>query len=44
MRKTLSSLYTKYWVPVFGRTLALFIPMIEGKKPDHKPTYDLTEK
>ena len=40
----LKSLYLKFWVPVFGRLLSNLIPLIEGKKPDIKPTYDLTEK
>ena len=41
MSKALKSLYLKFWVPFFGRILTLFIPLIEGKKPNRKPTYKL---
>ena len=40
----LKLLYLKFWVPVFGRLLSNLIPLIEGQKPDKKPTYDLTER
>tara|TARA_B100000700_G_scaffold330361_1_gene456203 strand:+ start:1912 stop:2055 length:144 start_codon:yes stop_codon:yes gene_type:complete len=33
--------YKKFWVPVMGRILAKVIPIIEGKKPDNLPTYDI---
>lgn len=37
----LKTLYSKFWVPVFGRLLTNFISVIEGKKPKQKPTYDI---
>ncbi len=33
--------YKKFWVPVMGRLLAKFIPVLEGRSPDKKPTYDI---
>tara|TARA_Y100001968_G_scaffold331785_1_gene387668 strand:+ start:2557 stop:2709 length:153 start_codon:yes stop_codon:yes gene_type:complete len=40
----LKKLYVNFWVPIFGRLVSLIIPIIEGKKPAIKPTYDLREK
>ena len=37
----LKSLYKRVWVPVMGRFLSQFIPLLEGKTPDKLPTYDL---
>lgn len=44
MINPLKLLYLKIWVPLFGRMLSIFIPMIEGKQPSKKPTYRLEEK
>ena len=33
--------YKKLWVPIIGRFLSSFIPLIEGEKPKKKPTYDI---
>ncbi len=43
MFKILSHLYEVIWVPVFGRVLNMFSLIIEGKKPDTKPTYDINK-
>ncbi|WP_320664524.1 hypothetical protein [Prochlorococcus sp. MIT 1223] len=40
----LKSSYRKIWVPFFGRLLALFIPVIEGKPPKNNPTYKLRDQ
>ena len=37
----LKSAYKKFWVPVMGRLLSSFIPLIEGKKSNEVPTYDI---
>ena len=37
----LKSAYKNFWVPVMGRMLSKLIPLIEGKKPDKLPTYDI---
>ncbi len=37
----LKKAYKKIWVPVMGRLLSKFIPLIEGSKPKIKPTYDI---
>tara|TARA_Y100001968_G_C19308254_1_gene692759 strand:- start:254 stop:391 length:138 start_codon:yes stop_codon:yes gene_type:complete len=34
-------LYKNVWVPILGRLLAKLIPIIEGKKPDKVPSYDI---
>ena len=44
MIKLLKNVYIHYWVPFMGRIISIFIPLIEGKKPERKPTYDLTDK
>tara|TARA_Y100001968_G_scaffold332418_1_gene390515 strand:- start:1786 stop:1953 length:168 start_codon:yes stop_codon:yes gene_type:complete len=33
--------YKRIWVPVFGRLLSFFIPILEGKSPKIKPTYNI---
>ena len=33
--------YKNFWVPVMGRLLARFIPLLEGKEPNEFPTYDI---
>tara|TARA_Y100001968_G_C19413236_1_gene747532 strand:- start:266 stop:400 length:135 start_codon:yes stop_codon:yes gene_type:complete len=33
--------YKTFWVPVMGRILSSFIPLIEGKSPNNLPTYDI---
>ena len=37
----LKNAYKKIWVPVMGRLLSTFIPLLEGKKPRKIPTYDI---
>ena len=41
MNKILKNAYKKFWVPVLGRFISRLIPLIEGKAPDKKPTYDI---
>jgi len=43
-RTFLKLAYEEFWVPVFGRSLSLFIRWIEGRPPVNKPTYDLRDK
>ena len=33
--------YKYLWVPLMGRLLTIFIPLLEGKPPNKSPTYDL---
>ena len=33
--------YKRFWVPVMGRFVAGLIPLLEGKSPEKKPTYDI---
>ena len=33
--------YKYLWVPIMGRILTIFIPLLEGKAPNKSPTYDL---
>ena len=33
--------YKYLWVPIMGRILSIFIPLLEGKAPNKSPTYDL---
>ena len=33
--------YKKFWVPVMGRLISVLIPLLEGKKSDVSPTYDI---
>ncbi len=37
----LKSVYKKLWVPVMGRLVSLFIPLIEGKQALKTPSYDI---
>ena len=37
----LKSAYKKMWVPIMGRLLSKFIPLIEGKRPNKIPTYNI---
>ena len=41
MIKFLEDAYKRIWVPVMGRFVSRLIPLIEGKAPDQKPTYDI---
>ena len=41
MIELMKKLYTKIWVPFFGRILNYFAPLIEGKKIQEKPTYKM---
>ena len=41
MSKLLKNAYTKFWVPVMGRFVSGLIPLLEGKTPKRKPTYDI---
>ena len=33
--------YKNFWVPVMGRLLSSLIPLIEGKRTNEVPTYDI---
>ena len=37
----LKTAYKKIWVPVMGRIISRLIPLLEGKIPNEKPTYDI---
>ena len=37
----LKNAYKMVWVPVMGRLLTRLIPLFEGKKPHHSPTFDI---
>ncbi len=37
----LKGAYKNIWVPVMGRIISRLIPLIEGKNPKEKPTYDI---
>ena len=39
--KIIKLAYSKIWVPIFGRILYRFVEIIEGKKPEEKPTFDI---
>ena len=41
MNKLLKNSYKNFWVPVMGRFVSRFIPLLEGKDPKKKPTYDI---
>ena len=41
MYKLLKKAYTSLWVPVMGRLVSKFIPLLEGKPPEKPPTYDI---
>ena len=36
--------YKNFWVPIMGRILSKFIPLIEGSSPKKLPTYDIDGK
>ena len=37
----LKASYKRFWVPVMGRFISKLIPLIEGKGPKKKPTFDI---
>ena len=41
MIEILRNAYKNFWVPVMGRFISGFIPLIEGKTPKNNPTYDI---
>tara|TARA_Y100001968_G_scaffold320207_1_gene352852 strand:+ start:1871 stop:2026 length:156 start_codon:yes stop_codon:yes gene_type:complete len=41
MNKILKSAYKRIWVPVMGRFVSSLIPLLEGKKPEKIPTFDI---
>tara|TARA_Y100001968_G_scaffold322855_1_gene359628 strand:+ start:1587 stop:1730 length:144 start_codon:yes stop_codon:yes gene_type:complete len=41
MFKTLKKAYANFWVPIMGRFISRFIPLLEGKAPEKPPTYDI---
>ncbi len=41
MNKLLKSAYKNFWVPVMGRFISKFIPLIEGKASKEKSTFDI---
>ena len=41
MKKILKSAYKSFWVPVMGRFVSKLIPLLEGKEPEKKPTYNI---
>tara|TARA_B100000965_G_C19279274_1_gene620811 strand:- start:336 stop:479 length:144 start_codon:yes stop_codon:yes gene_type:complete len=41
MNKLLKNAYKRFWVPVMGRFVSNLIPLLEGKPPKNKPTYDI---
>ncbi len=41
MIKTLKFAYSRFWVPVMGRLVSKLIPLVEGKAPEKKPTFDI---
>tara|TARA_Y100001968_G_scaffold324498_1_gene364009 strand:+ start:1079 stop:1228 length:150 start_codon:yes stop_codon:yes gene_type:complete len=41
MNNLLKNAYKNIWVPVFGRLISRLIPLLEGKTPEKKPTYDI---
>ena len=41
MNELLKSAYKNIWVPVMGRIVSKLIPLLEGKKPEIIPTYDI---
>ena len=43
MENPLKTFYVKLWVPIFGRFVSIFIPLIEGQKPKEKPSYKLPD-
>ena len=41
MNEILRNAYKNFWVPVMGRFVSGFIPLLEGKNPEKTPTYDI---
>ena len=41
MNKILKNAYKNFWVPVMGRFISAFIPLLEGKETEKIPTYDI---
>ena len=41
MKNILKESYSKIWVPVMGRFISKFIPLLEGKPPKNTPTFDI---
>tara|TARA_Y100001968_G_scaffold41008_1_gene31087 strand:+ start:2207 stop:2350 length:144 start_codon:yes stop_codon:yes gene_type:complete len=41
MIKVLKLSYKRFWVPLMGRFVSKFIPLLEGKPPEKTPTYDI---
>ena len=41
MNKILKNAYKRFWVPVMGRFISRLIPLLEGKEPEKKPTFDI---
>tara|TARA_Y100001968_G_C19405648_1_gene743484 strand:+ start:777 stop:914 length:138 start_codon:yes stop_codon:yes gene_type:complete len=39
----LKKLYSRIWMPFFGRILFIFSQIIEGEKSKNKPTYRFTK-
>ena len=39
--KILKNAYKNFWVPIMGRLVSGLIPLLEGKKPEKIPTYDI---
>ena len=37
----LKNAYKTFWVPVMGRLITKLIPLIEGRKPNQIPSYDI---
>ena len=41
MIKILKNAYKRFWVPVMGRFISKLIPLLEGKAPEKKPTFEI---
>ena len=41
MKNILKIAYSNFWVPVMGRFVSKLIPLIEGKPPKKRPTFDI---
>tara|TARA_B100000214_G_scaffold340682_1_gene287313 strand:- start:618 stop:761 length:144 start_codon:yes stop_codon:yes gene_type:complete len=41
MNEILKNAYKRFWVPIMGRFVSKLIPLLEGKIPEKKPTYDI---
>ena len=42
-KNPLKRFYEDLWVPVFGRMLNWFVPLIEGDTPKEQQTYNLKD-